>query len=655
MSSDPADFLKTLFDSQQWTIIVIVGTLAAIASAIFDFFGFRLFLQQRRTQKLLERSFGSEFFGPETIERSTRYYVPPNCSSVDPAQEVELRRVMPTEEKLFEKIDKYLTKDESGRHLLLLADSGMGKSSFVLNCYGRNQRLPKRKRQRLAVVPLGIPDADDYIAKIEDQPNTVIFLDAFDEDTKAIRDHRQRLLELMHGCRKFKRVLITCRTQFFPSAEEIPRETGIARVGPRKAGEEAKYEFWKLYLSPLDDEQVEAFLRKRYRWPFGKRKQARELVKKIPLLSVRPMLLAYIPDLLESGAKIEYAFQLYEVLVEKWLERESAWVKPEALRQFSERLAVDLYGNRERRGAERIPRAELVELAKAWSISLDDWQLSGRSLLNRDAEGNYKFAHRSIMEYLVGKRLIDGDTACDGLAPSDQMSAFVREMIPQYFAENKPVSKQVKPFVWEMIPQYLAEKKPVLKQMKPFIWEMVQHYLAAKKPIPFDATTCDLSEFQLRLRSKPILNLKEEDVRAMLTEHEFFDTYQHKAGKGIAHLYELREKVVIDHTTGSMWQQSGSTNYMKYADVEKYIRDLNNQRFAGYHDWRLPTLEEAMSLMEPNPQDGLYLDSVFDRKQRWIWTADKESAGRAWYVGFGGGRCYRLGVDGGHDVRAVRS
>jgi len=365
----------------------------------------------------------------------------------------------------------------------------------------------------------------------------------------------------MRACRKFKRVLITCRTQFFPSDEEIPRETGIARVGPRKAGEEAKYEFWKLYLSPLDDEQVEAFLRKRYRWPWGKRKQARELVRKIPLLSVRPMLLAYIsdllenvwltplayiPDLLENDTKIEYAFQLYEVLVEKWLERESVRVLPEALRQFyeklavdlyvnrerlrqfSEKLAVDLYVNRERRGAECIPRAELAALAKEWSIPIDDWQLSGRSLLNRDPEGNYKFAHRSIMEFLFAKRLIDGDPACDGIELSDQMKAFVWEMIPQYFAENKPVSKQMKPFVWEMVPKYLAEKKSMSKQMQLFIWKMIQNYLAEKKPIPFDVTAFDPNDLQRRLRSKPILNFKKEDVRTMLTKHDFFDTNRNR-------------------------------------------------------------------------------------------------------------------------------
>jgi len=183
---------------------------------------------------------------------------------------------------------------------------------------------------------------------------------------------------------------------------------------------------------------------------------------------------------------------------------------------------------------------------------------------------------------------------------------------------------------------------------------MMQHYFAAKKPIPFDATTCDLSEFQLRLRSKPISNLKEEDVQAMLTQQNFFDSGWHKAGKGIAHLYELREKVVIDHATGLMWRQSGSSTSLIYADAEKYVRDLNQQRFAGYNDWRLPTLEEAMSLMLPEQHDDLYLDSLFDRKQYWIWTADQDSAGVAWVAHFRSGSCYPSRVPYDSFVRVVR-
>ena len=95
---------------------------------------------------------------------------------------------------------------------------------------------------------------------------------------------------------------------------------------------------------------------------------------------------------------------------------------------------------------------------------------------------------------------------------------------------------------------------------------------------------------------------------------------------------------------------------MVYSEAEKYIRELNNKSFAGFTDWRLPTLEEAMSLMETQKKNGnLYSDSKFGQTQRSIWTADKDSAGRAWFVAFGYGVCYRLGVDGGIYVRAVRS
>ncbi len=154
--------------------------------------------------------------------------------------------------------------------------------------------------------------------------------------------------------------------------------------------------------------------------------------------------------------------------------------------------------------------------------------------------------------------------------------------------------------------------------------------------------------------------LLEEDAQAMIVENGYYDGNYNPDGTGIQHQYEVRtvkgDQIVVDQTTGRTWQQSGSSYFMRFQQTQAYVDTLNAQKFSGYADWRLPTLEEAMSLMAPKMQShGLYIDPVFDITQRWIWTADKESASRAWYVHFYSGHCYYGDVDVSYGyVRAVR-
>ncbi|MGH9963152.1 MAG: hypothetical protein ACREBC_39550, partial [Pyrinomonadaceae bacterium] len=187
--------------------------------------------QERKNKRLLLEKFSKGPYDEATIRAAMRYYIRPKCSNIDASQESELRHAaVATKEDLFEKVDDFLDHHDSHRHLLVLADSGTGKTSFVLNYFAYNAQRPKRKRHRLALVPLGHPDADKLISSNPDKENTVIFLDALDEDTKAILDdHDQRVRDLMGRCHSFKRVVITCRTQFFSRDEEIPVDTGILR------------------------------------------------------------------------------------------------------------------------------------------------------------------------------------------------------------------------------------------------------------------------------------------------------------------------------------------------------------------------------------------------------------------------------------------
>ncbi len=124
-------------------------------------------------------------------------------------------------------------------------------------------------------------------------------------------------------------------------------------------------------------------------------------------------------------------------------------------------------------------------------------------------------------------------------------------------------------------------------------------------------------------------------------------------GEGIKHEYELRDEVVFDKTTGLTWQQFGSDEELTYAEAEDYVCSLNDQKFAGYTDWRLPTLEEAISLMEPSTRKNgnLLIDPVLDRERDWIWTADKDGA---WFANFLIGDCDSDFSHGNRFVRAVR-
>ncbi len=134
------------------------------------------------------------------------------------------------------------------------------------------------------------------------------------------------------------------------------------------------------------------------------------------------------------------------------------------------------------------------------------------------------------------------------------------------------------------------------------------------------------------------------------------NSYENKSENG--------DNVVIDHATGLIWQQSGSDEVLDLPKAEQWIIDFNDKGYAGYSDWRLPTVEEAISLLEPGRNtSNLYIDPVFDTKQTGIWTGDKNTRDSylkgAWCVrfdgGYGGGNACWVYNNATNYVRLVRS
>jgi hypothetical protein len=158
----------------------------------------------------------------------------------------------------------------------------------------------------------------------------------------------------------------------------------------------------------------------------------------------------------------------------------------------------------------------------------------------------------------------------------------------------------------------------------------------------------------MSLRSKP-LEVPESEMRKVFN----VDT-NWRPLTFIKHQFEGEGDVVVDHAAGLIWQKSGSDAPITYEQAHAYISQLNQAQFAGYTDWRLPTMAELLSLVEPTAQsNGLYLNLLFDVKQEYCWSADMfpaseaRASGAAWVVNFRIGRINWIGLTDNY-VRAVR-
>jgi hypothetical protein len=185
----------------------------------------------------------------------------------------------------------------------------------------------------------------------------------------------------------------------------------------------------------------------------------------------------------------------------------------------------------------------------------------------------------------------------------------------------------------------------------------------------------ELSEIEVKVQARVSFraygqSLSDSEVGAMLKRYNFFST-QYDWNKefcnpsgDFSNSYESRvingDKVVLDHATGLIWHQSGAEGYMTYSKAKQWVEDLNRRGYAGFYDWRLPTLEEGASLLEKTKMNGdLYIDPKFSVNQRWIWTSDAvtDYSSRVWVVDFIVGIVFRSNVDhySGLCVRPVRS
>jgi serine/threonine protein kinase len=90
---------------------------------------------------------------------------------------------------------------------------------------------------------------------------------------------------------------------------------------------------------------------------------------------------------------------------------------------------------------------------------------------------------------------------------------------------------------------------------------------------------------------------------------------------------------ITDTATGLVWEQSGCPYPLNRQQAQNYMERLNKDKFAGRNCWRLPTVNEIMSLLTQTPHgQDFCIEPLFDQTQKWLWSSDLRSFMAAWYV-----------------------
>ena len=151
--------------------------------------------------------------------------------------------------------------------------------------------------------------------------------------------------------------------------------------------------------------------------------------------------------------------------------------------------------------------------------------------------------------------------------------------------------------------------------------------------------------------------ITDDQAQEIIRRWGFYDAQVNPEGRFENALVDSGDPLtVLDRRTSLLWQRGG-LEICSMRMMQKKIEEINAQGFAGWYDWRLPTLEEALSLLEPGQNNkGVHLHPCFSKEQPFIFVAAQRKPGGYWFVDFKQGRSFwSSGTIPGGFGRLVRS
>lgn len=313
--------------------------------------------RKRKIKDILIPDYGDQVAEQKYFISSMFTTTPPNNLD-DPLEVERVESARKLIDHLIEKV--FVEENTTNRYFCILAGAGMGKTTFAVNLVIAyiNRYKQKTLPFEIKLVSLARRDFAEVLQQVDAPKETILILDALDENADASNDLFCFMQTMEHLIQDFRFVILTSRTQFFPTEEDEPEMTSILNLGKDKG----YYRYHKMYISPFSNDDVQTYLKKKYR-KRKQRKKAEKIIAQCSSLATRPLLLSHLDDLLSDNRAYDTLSSIYKTLIDVWIKREVRSNKggddPELyqrLSDFSLDFALELFNNRDQSTNMRMSR-----------------------------------------------------------------------------------------------------------------------------------------------------------------------------------------------------------------------------------------------------------------------------------------------------------
>ena len=401
------------------------------------------FLNKLKIKKKLYDLHTRSLFPSDIVEKAQFWYINQNCKSLvlskDTAQAYEQSDL----QDMSKTVSEIIEMPDNHQYSLILGEAGLGKTSFCINFYMNYLRNMKNKFN-IELFPLYDTETTRKIRDIKKKSKTILLLDALDEDPQIHQNFSYRLKEIIERTEGFHKIIITCNPRLFQM--KIVKHTDKIEYHSKEYNPTSliKSVFYMLQILPFTDKQIISYIEKKYKNTDSvKFQRSQQIVKSLPKLFSKPIMLHYIDTLVQKDITVKYSYEIFKEFVTLFLEQEGKNIQGitrNTLKACYKVIAFALFNRKNEQGSDYISKSEIQALGKKYNIDIFTICCMHKGLL-KNSNGFYSFVHLSIMEYLVAESILSGQFPNKSVQLSKQIFLFLYEMIEK----ESPFKKSVPP------------------------------------------------------------------------------------------------------------------------------------------------------------------------------------------------------------------